>query len=70
VRARVEGFLATLGNGRHVLFTHGGVIRLLTRQVGEDDFVPTGTVVALDWAARRLLFKRACLIPSSLPFAE
>lgn len=54
MRARVGSFLADLSPGRHLIFTHGGVIRALTREVGEDAFQPTGTVVALDWTARKL----------------
>jgi 2,3-bisphosphoglycerate-dependent phosphoglycerate mutase len=69
VRERVSGFLSELPPGRHLLFTHGGVIRLLTREVGHDGFVPTGTVVALDWAHRALLFKRESTIPAPMPFA-
>jgi len=44
--------------GRHALFTHGGVVRLLAREVGEDRFVPTGTLVVVDWDSRRLLSVR------------
>jgi 2,3-bisphosphoglycerate-dependent phosphoglycerate mutase len=58
MRERVHSFLDELPPGRHLVFTHGGVIRALTREVGEDAFQPTGTVVALDWTARRLLFVR------------
>jgi 2,3-bisphosphoglycerate-dependent phosphoglycerate mutase len=58
MRERVHSFLAELPPGRHLLFTHGGVIRALTREVGEDSFLPTGSVVGLDWSARRLLFVR------------
>ena len=58
MRVRVHSFLAALSPGRHLLFTHGGVIRSLTREVGEDSFLPTGSVVGLDWTARRLLFIR------------
>jgi 2,3-bisphosphoglycerate-dependent phosphoglycerate mutase len=58
MRGRVGSFLAELPPGRHLLFTHGGVIRALTREVGEDAFQPTGTVVALDWTARKLLLVR------------
>jgi probable phosphoglycerate mutase len=68
VRQRVEGFLSELAPGRHLLFTHGGVIRLLTRQVGQDAFVPTGTVVALDWSHRVALFTRESPIPGPMPF--
>jgi probable phosphoglycerate mutase len=55
---RVHSLLAELPPGRHLVFTHGGVIRGLTREVGEDSFLPTGSVVGIDWTARRLLFVR------------
>jgi probable phosphoglycerate mutase len=58
MQARVHLFLAELPPGRHLVFTHGGVIRALTREAGEDSFLPTGSVAALDWTARRLLFIR------------
>ncbi len=58
MRERVKAFLADLAPGRHLIFTHGGVIRALTREVGEDSFLPTGSVAALDWEARKLLFIR------------
>jgi probable phosphoglycerate mutase len=58
VQRRVDAFLGDLPPGRYLLFTHGGVIRLLARAAGEDDFVPTGTVLALDWPGPALLFKR------------
>lgn len=66
--ARVGAFLAGLADGRHLVFTHGGVIRLLTRAAGRDGFVPTGTVVALDWGARTVLFTRDCPVPSTNAF--
>jgi probable phosphoglycerate mutase len=56
MRDRVVGFLEELESGRHALFVHGGVIRVLTQDIGLDRFVPTGTVVGLDWLDRRLLF--------------
>jgi len=55
VRARVLSLVADLGPGRHLLFTHGGVVRLLSREAGEDSFVPTGTLLVVDWTARRLV---------------
>jgi 2,3-bisphosphoglycerate-dependent phosphoglycerate mutase len=55
LRARVFSFVDALGPGRHLLFTHGGVVRLLSREAGEDHFVPTGTLLVLDWDARRLV---------------
>jgi probable phosphoglycerate mutase len=67
---RVNGFLDGLPAGRHLLFTHGGVIRLLTRAAGQDGFVPTGTVVGLDWTHREVLFTRECAVPTRQAFAK
>jgi broad specificity phosphatase PhoE len=55
-RQRVVGFIDQLEPGCHALFVHGGVIRVLTQDLGLDRFVPTGTVVGLDWTRRELLF--------------
>jgi probable phosphoglycerate mutase len=55
LRARVLSFVDGLAAGRHLLFTHGGVVRLLSREVGEDHFVPTGTLLVVNWEARRLI---------------
>jgi probable phosphoglycerate mutase len=55
---RIEGFVNALPPGRHLLFVHGGVIRILTQDLGVDRFVPTGSVVGVDWTNRRLLFVR------------
>ncbi len=65
---RVRGFLDGLPAGRHLVVTHGGVIRLLTRAAGQDGFVPTGTVVGVDWTNRTVLFKRECPVPSPVAF--
>jgi probable phosphoglycerate mutase len=58
LRRRVHGFADALPAGRHLLFVHGGVIRILTQDVGLDRFVPTGTLVVMDWLERRLLAVR------------
>jgi probable phosphoglycerate mutase len=58
LRARVLSFVDGLPPGRHVLFTHGGVVRLLSREVGVDHFVPTGTLLVVDWDGRRLVSRR------------
>jgi len=50
-RARVLQFIDSLVPGRHLLFVHGGVIRALTQDMGIDRFVPTGSLVRLDWNA-------------------
>jgi probable phosphoglycerate mutase len=53
---RIGGFVNELAPGRHLLFVHGGVIRILTQDLGVDRFVPTGSVVGVDWTKRKLLF--------------
>ena len=53
---RIEEFVDGLHPGRHLLFAHGGVIRILTQDLGVDRFVPTGSIVGVDWTNRRLLF--------------
>jgi probable phosphoglycerate mutase len=55
LRARVMAFVAELPPGRHLIFTHGVVIALLSREVGQKDLVPTGTLRILDWTNRRPL---------------
>jgi len=55
LRARVLSFVNDLPPGRHALFTHGGVVRTLAREAGEDRFVPTGTLLVVDWDGRKLL---------------
>ncbi len=54
-RDRVHGFVDGLPDGRHLLVVHGGVVRVLTQDVGLDRFVATGTVVVLDPVTPRLL---------------
>ena len=58
LRQRVLSFIDSLPPGRHLVFTHGGVVRLLSREVGEDVFVPTGTLLVVDWEARKLVLRR------------
>ena len=53
--ARIFEYLATLEPGRHLLFVHGGVIRVVLRQVGADQFVPPTSLAIVDWSKRALL---------------
>lgn len=55
LRARVFEFLETLGEGDHLIVTHGGVIRLLARECDSDGFPSHDDVVVLDWTARARL---------------
>jgi probable phosphoglycerate mutase len=58
LRRRVAAFLDRLPSGRHLVFTHGGVIRAVRQLVGDDGFVSTGTVVAVEWRHRVPVFVR------------
>ncbi len=55
-RTRLLGFISTLLAGRHLIFTHGGVIRILTQNMGQDRFVGNGGVIAVNWNAGKILF--------------
>jgi len=54
LRERVLGFIGELAPGRHLVFSHGGVIRLLTCDLGEDRFLGNGGIAVIDWSGRRL----------------
>lgn len=67
-RERLLDFVGDLPDGRHLLFTHGGVIRMLARDRGDDRFVSNGGLVILDWDARKLVEVREIEgIPSTPP---
>lgn len=56
LRARVYKVLEGLAPGRYLVFTHGGVLRMLLRDFGQDRFLPPCAVLGLDWAHKRVLF--------------
>lgn len=50
LRHRVVEFLDERGQGRHLIFTHGGVIRLVERELGaEPRFHAPGSLIRLGW---------------------
>ena len=53
VKERVTGFLDGLGDGTHLVFTHGGVIRMIARACAADFFPRPGEIIVVDWPARR-----------------
>ena len=66
LQARVQEFLRSLAPGRHVLVTHGGVVRMLLRAAGGDAAVATGQVVRLQFATAGAAMMTPCLAsPSS-----
>jgi probable phosphoglycerate mutase len=52
LRERVSSFIADLSAGDHLIFTHGGVIRLLMPVAGRDDQVPAGHSVEIEHRLR------------------
>lgn len=54
LRERVLDFLARLSPGDHLVFTHGGVVRLLLRAVGHYARIPPGGLVEVAWPDQRL----------------
>lgn len=52
LRERVLGFLAELAPGNQLVFTHGGVIRLLQALSGSGHPPRPGELVVLDWPIR------------------
>lgn len=52
---RVVRFLDGLAGGIHLVFTHGGVIRMLRRICGDDRFPGSCEIARLDWTNLRAL---------------
>jgi probable phosphoglycerate mutase len=51
---RIHAFVDELSAGRHLVFTHGGVMRLLLHDLGVDSFVGNCAVVHVNWSTRRI----------------
>jgi 2,3-bisphosphoglycerate-dependent phosphoglycerate mutase len=47
LRSRIFAFTDTLSDGKHLVFTHGGVIRVLLRLMGRDHPVPPAGLIQL-----------------------
>ncbi len=52
LRQRVFEFMNALTPGNHLIFTHGGVIRLLLRAAGRNDWPEPASILRLDWDPR------------------
>ena len=55
VNARVSHFLDSLKPGKYLIFSHGGAIRTIARQLGIDRFLNNGTVLIIDWTHKEVL---------------
>ena len=55
LRDRVVPFIDGLTEGAHIVFTHGGVVRVLLAEVGEPAFVPNASVTRINWSERALV---------------
>lgn len=58
LRQRVFHYLDGLPRGRHLIFTHGGVMRLVLREFGQDRLLPPCAVLGVGWERKRVLFVR------------
>jgi len=56
LKERLISFIETLDTGTHILFVHAAVIRCLMREVGEDEYLPPTSVIAINWTQKRMLF--------------
>ena len=48
LRGRLGSFVVELAPGDHLIFTHGGVIRLLLRITGSSEHIPPGHTVVIE----------------------
>jgi probable phosphoglycerate mutase len=55
LRRRVLDLVDELAPGRHVIFTHGGVVRVLLAELGARLYVGPASLAIVDWSARRLV---------------
>jgi probable phosphoglycerate mutase len=58
LRARVLDFVEELEPGVHLIFCHAAVIRMMMREVGEDEYLPPTSIVGIDWLKQSELFVR------------
>jgi probable phosphoglycerate mutase len=65
LRSRVHSFVDELGAGKHLIVTHGGVIRLLMREAGEENGILPGGLVELS-AMKRVRGRRSPTSPARL----
>lgn len=54
-RQRLLHFIDELSPGRHLIFTHGGVIRMLTHELGLDRFIPNAGIAKINWTEQTLI---------------
>lgn len=52
---RVFNFIEELPHGTHLLFVHGGVIRIVLRALNHDRFVPPTSLAKVNWTRREMV---------------
>lgn len=55
LRRRVLEFVRDQAPGRHLVVTHGGVVRVLLDELGHRSFVGPASLTIVDWSHRRIL---------------
>jgi len=54
---RVNSFIKSLPSGKHLIFTHRGVIRAIMKLVNYDKFLPPGSIIAVDLIKKKIIFE-------------
>lgn len=52
---RIDAFLDELDPGRHLLFTHGGVVRRVLQASGRVEFVKNAGLTVVNWSTRTIV---------------
>lgn len=60
LRERSTSFVDDLEPGEHLCFTHAGVIRVLTRQVGPERILRPGEVATVEWTSEATTTPKGC----------
>ena len=55
MEVRIHEFVDDLAVGEHLLFTHGGVIRLLLHDLGIRRFLGNCAIVVVDWDKKEII---------------
>ena len=54
-RERIVSFCEDLTDGTHLVFCHGGVIRVLLAELDVNEFVANASIADITWSPRALL---------------
>jgi probable phosphoglycerate mutase len=52
---RLKNFITGLKQGKHLIFTHGGVVRMLTKEIGFDQFIRNAGIIQINWTKQKII---------------